>query len=140
MNAVDTNVLLYVHDPRDRVKQATAATLLRSLTDGVLLWQVACEYLAASRKLEPFGYNRLHAWQDIDDLRRVWTTILPSWRVLEQAERLLAAYSLSFWDAMIVAACQEGQVTRLYSEDFDAYPQLNGLQIVNPFRRGADSI
>lgn len=28
MNALDTNVLLYVHDPRDRDKQATAAALL----------------------------------------------------------------------------------------------------------------
>jgi predicted nucleic acid-binding protein len=56
MNAVDTNVLLYVHDPRDATKQATAANLLQSLTDGVLLWQVTCEYLAASRKLVPFGY------------------------------------------------------------------------------------
>ena len=57
MNAVDTNVLLYVHDPRGATKQATAANLLQSLTDGVLLWQVTCEYLAASRKLVPFGYN-----------------------------------------------------------------------------------
>jgi predicted nucleic acid-binding protein len=49
MNAADTNVLLYVHDTRDATKQATASNLLQSLTDGVLLWQVACEYLAASR-------------------------------------------------------------------------------------------
>jgi len=48
MNAVDTNVLLYVHDPRDATKQVTAANLLQSLADGVLLWQVACEYLAAA--------------------------------------------------------------------------------------------
>jgi hypothetical protein len=27
MNAVDTNVLLYVHNPRDVTKQATAANL-----------------------------------------------------------------------------------------------------------------
>ena len=45
MNAVDTNVLLYVHDPRDVTKQVTASNLLQSLADGVLLWQVACEYL-----------------------------------------------------------------------------------------------
>jgi predicted nucleic acid-binding protein len=43
MNAVDANVLLYAHDPRDPNKQATAAALIQSLTDGVLLWQVACE-------------------------------------------------------------------------------------------------
>jgi hypothetical protein len=58
MIAVATNVLLYVHDPRDPDKQATAASLMQSLTDGVLIWQIACEYLAASRKLEPFGYSR----------------------------------------------------------------------------------
>ncbi len=28
MNAVDTNVLLYVHDPRDVTKQVTASNLL----------------------------------------------------------------------------------------------------------------
>jgi predicted nucleic acid-binding protein len=34
---------------------------------------------------------------------------------------------------MIVAACLEGGVMRLYSEDFDAYTQIDGLQLVNPF-------
>ena len=133
MNAVDTNILFYVHDPRDSTKQVIAASLVQSLTDGALLWQVACEYLAASRKLEPFGYKPSQAWQDIYDLRRVWTMIFPSWRVLEQAELLLNSYSLSFWDAMIVAFCLEGGVTRLYSEDFSAYPLINGLEIANPF-------
>lgn len=89
MNAVDTNVLLYVHDHCDRDKQATAAALLDSWTDGVLLWQVACEYIAASRKLAPFGYSHAQTWRDIDDLHRVWTTIPPSWNVLERAASAL---------------------------------------------------
>lgn len=41
MNAVDTNVLIYVHDPRDERKQAIAGQVVESLTDGVR--QVACE-------------------------------------------------------------------------------------------------
>jgi predicted nucleic acid-binding protein len=57
MNAVDTNVLLYVHDYRDPAKQATAKALVDSLPDAVLLWQVACEYIAASRKFAPLGYS-----------------------------------------------------------------------------------
>jgi predicted nucleic acid-binding protein len=65
MNAVDTNVLIYVNDSRDPGKQAIAASLVANLTEGVLIWQVACEYLAASRKLEPFGYS------DIDGLKIV---------------------------------------------------------------------
>ena len=134
MNAVDTNILLYVHDPRDTAKQATAASLLESLTDGVLLWQVACEYLAASRKLEPLGFNRSQARQNIADFRRVWTTILPSWEVMDQTGLLFGRYNLSFWDSMIIAACLMGGVTRLYSEDFDAYAHVDGLEIVNPFK------
>jgi predicted nucleic acid-binding protein len=134
MNAVDTNILLYIHDPRDLAKQASAASLVGSLTDGVLLWQVACEYLAASRKLQPLGYKLTQAWQDILDLCRVWTTMLPDWGVLDRAVQLLGSYSLSFWDSMIIAACLEGGVARLYSENFSAYPHVDRLEIVNPFR------
>ena len=133
MNAVDTNVLFYAHDSREAAKRAAAASLIESLDDAVLLWQVACEYLSASRKLEPFGYSPDQAWRDIRDLRLVWATILPSWESLDRAYELLNKYSLSYWDAMILGACLEGGITRFYSEDFHAYPDLEGLEIINPF-------
>ena len=133
MNAVDTNVLIYVHDNRDPTKQATADGLVQSLPDAVLLWQVACEYIAASRKLEPLGYSREKAWQDIHKLQKVWVTKLPTWDVLYRAEDLLQHYSLSLWDALLIAACLEGGVMRLYTEDFDASVQAEGVEIVNPF-------
>jgi predicted nucleic acid-binding protein len=134
MNAVDTNVLIYAHDSRDPGKQSTAIFLLDSLTDLALLWQVACEYVAASRKLVPFGYDLTKAWEDVHDMRSSWTTILPAWTIQDLAEDLMVNYSLSFWDAMIIAACLEGGVTCLYSEDFDAYPKIEGLSLINPFK------
>lgn len=134
MNAVDTNVLIYVHDPRDLVKQETASFLLDSLTDLVLLWQVACEYLAASRKLVPFGYDLKKLWKTCVNMRSTWKTILPSWPIQDFAEQLMDGYSLSFWDAMIVAACLEGGVTCLYSEDFNSYSAIEGPSLVNPFK------
>ncbi|MFN7338382.1 MAG: nucleic-acid-binding protein, contains PIN domain protein, partial [bacterium] len=85
MNAVDTNVLIYVNDSRDPGKQTIAASLVANLTEGVLIWQVACEYLAASRKLEPFGYDRAQAYQYIRDLQQVWYTALPTWAVINRA-------------------------------------------------------
>ncbi|MGD9855323.1 MAG: PIN domain-containing protein [Planctomycetaceae bacterium] len=133
MNAVDTNVLIYAHDPRDPAKHSTADALIQSVPDGVLLWQVACEYLAASRKLAPLGYDSQAAWQDIIDLRTVWTSILPSWSVHDASRDLMDRFSLSFWDALIIAACLDADVERLYSEDFDAYSDVDGLEIVNPF-------
>jgi predicted nucleic acid-binding protein len=133
MNAVDTNVLIYVHDDRDPVKQATADALVQSLTDAVLLWQVACEYIAASRKLVASSYSVEMAWDDIRKLQTVWETKLPTVDVLIRAEELMRRYSLSSWDALIVAACLEGGVTRLYTEDFDDSVKAEGLEVVNPF-------
>ena len=133
MNAVDTNVLIYTHDPRDPVKQAAAVALVGTVPDGVLLWQVACEYVAASRKLVAYGHNQAAAWRELRRLRGTWVTAVPSWEVAERAEELLTRYKLSFWDAMIVAACLESGVTRLYSEDFDNSAAATGLEIINPF-------
>lgn len=133
MNAVDTNILIYARDPRDLDKQTIARALLDSLSDGVLLWQVACEYLAASRKLVPIGFDIQQAWSDLQDLRSAWITILPVWEVQDIAQELMKKYSLSIWDAMLIAACLEGGVACLYSEDFTGYSHVERLQLINPF-------
>jgi predicted nucleic acid-binding protein len=74
MNAVDTNVLIYAQDPRDPRKRAIAEGLLASLADGLPLWQVACEYVATSRKLSPFGLSQRNAIAHIGRLRRIWNS------------------------------------------------------------------
>jgi predicted nucleic acid-binding protein len=133
MNAVDTNVLIYAHDPREPGKQEIAVSLIESSTDAALLWQVACEYISASRKWEPFGYSRRQAWQDIRDLRSVWTAVLPSWEVADRAQRLMDRHTFAYWGALIAAACLEAGITRLISENFSGFHDLEGLEIVNPF-------
>ncbi len=134
MNAVDTNVLIYTHDPRDPAKQNKAVALVASLADGVLLWQVACEYIAASRKLTAYGLSLKQACADLRRLRGVWQPLTPSWSVMDKAEALMASGNVSLWDALILAACVEGGITRLYSEDFDnSLAAQTGVQVVNPF-------
>lgn len=133
MNAVDTNILIYVNDPRDPGKQGVAISLVSALTEGVLLWQVACEYLAASRKLEALGYDRTKAYQYVRDLQQVWYTVLPTWSVIDSAEDLMSRFSLSHWDSMIIAACLEVNVQMLYTEDL-GYSSIDGLVIINPFK------
>lgn len=134
MNAVDTNVLIYARDPRDPTKHQKARQLTARLTEGGLLWQVACEFIAASRKLTSVGYTQAQAWRELGQLRGLWKLIVPSENVFVRAEILTTAHKLSFWDAMIVAACMEGGVTRLYTEDFDnSISQTTGVEIINPF-------
>jgi hypothetical protein len=96
MNAVDTKILIYVHDPRDASKQMIAGELVANLDDGLLLWQTACEFLAASRKLVPYGYSYEQALADIRELMSYWSTAIPTWAVLDRGESLLARYSLSY--------------------------------------------
>ena len=116
-----------------RSSRRRRSTWWASLTDGVLLWQVACEFVAASRKLAAFGFTVDQAWREVKKARSLWTTKLPDWRVAERAEELMKQFSFSFWDAMIVAACLEAGVSRLYSEDFDDSVAATGLAVIDPF-------
>jgi len=133
MNAVDTNILFYAHDSRDPVKQRIASELIGTVAGGALVWQVACEYLWASRKLAEFGNSYADAVEDIRNLRQVWSTVLPDWTSLDRMEALRSEYSLSFWDRLLIATCLGAGVRRLFSEDFSGYLRVESLEIVNPF-------
>jgi predicted nucleic acid-binding protein len=133
MTAVDTNVLFYAHDSRDSRKQRIAVDLIRTLREGVLLWQVACEYLWASRKLEPQGFSYVDAMADIAGLRRAWRTVLPAWNVLDRIGILKSKRGFSHWDALLIGTCLEARIETLVSEDFEDCRIVETLQIVNPF-------
>ena len=53
MIALDTNIFIYACDKADPTRQQIALDLISNTTDGVMLWQVACEFIVATRKLEP---------------------------------------------------------------------------------------
>ncbi|HEV1284884.1 MAG TPA: PIN domain-containing protein [Bryobacteraceae bacterium] len=133
MTAFDTNVLIYACDRSDPVKQAKALELIASATDAVLLWQVACEFIAASRKLAAQGFTQEDAWNRLADFLSIFLLVTPSSQVLMGAEDLHLKQGWSFWDAMIVAACLECGVTRLYSEDLPGRAAPAGVEVVNPF-------
>ena len=133
MNAVDTNVLLYSHDFRDPRKQAIAAALISSLNSGVLIWQVACEFVAASNKLKLKQAVTHDPWDELRSLELLWATLTPSWPSLYRAESLLGRFSLSHWDALLIAVCLDHGIDCLYTEDFSAYSAIDGMKIINPF-------
>jgi predicted nucleic acid-binding protein len=133
MIALDTNVLVYACDQADLRRQARALELIRTVQGGVLLWQVACEFVAASRKLEGQGFTAVDAWDRLAEYLAVFPLVLPTPGVLERARPLHGREGWSFWDAMIVAACLECNVTCLYSEDLPGRTVPAPLEIINPF-------
>lgn len=132
MIALDTNVFIYSCDNADPERQNKALLLISNSTDGVVLWQVACEFLAASRKLAKQGFTPAAAWSRLAEFLTLFPLVLPTPQLLARAKQLHIESGWSFWDAMVVAACLEAGVTRLYTEDLPGRP-VPGLEIVNPF-------
>lgn len=135
MNAIDTNVLIYACDQRHAEKHLRSMSLLRDLDGAVMLWQVAVEFIAATRRLETQGFTRVNAWDRLDELLVRFPLVLPSVSVLAAAKPLHLEQGVAFWDAMIYAACVESGITTLYSEDVPGL-SIPELRIINPFAEG----
>ncbi len=134
MIALDTNILIYACDRADSKRQQRAISLVSTATDAVLLWQVACEFVAASRKLDAQGFTPKDAWARLSEYLALFPLVLPTPIIFERARYMHTMDQWSFWDAMIVAACFECGVTTLYSEDLPGRIPTCALEIVNPFK------
>jgi predicted nucleic acid-binding protein len=138
MNAVDTNVFVYSLDVNEPAKQAKAQALLAGLLGApagtVTPWQVAGEPLNWLRKWQHAGKV---SGPDVEthfrNLLALFPLAIPSAHAYPKYFDLYSRFSLSHWDAMLLAACKEAGVTTLYSEDMDAGTDDDGLKIVNPF-------
>lgn len=58
----DTNIFVYAVNRFEPARQVAALDLLHRHPNGVLLWQVSCEFIAACRKLERHGVTPEDAW------------------------------------------------------------------------------
>lgn len=132
MIAIDTNVLIYACDLRVPRLQQRAFEIIANAKDGILLWQVACEFIAATRKLANQGFTEAHAWDRLKEYMDLFPLVLPTQDTLRRASHLHLVNKLAYWDAMIVAACLETGITRLYSQDIPG-SSVAQIEIVNPF-------
>jgi predicted nucleic acid-binding protein len=96
MIAVDTNVLIYACDQSDPRRQSIALDLIAACTDGVLLWQVACEFLAASRKLSKQGFTSTHAWSRLSEFQDLFPLVLPAATNLTRARELHISHAVLY--------------------------------------------
>src|SRR5687768_709646 len=137
MIAVDTNVLVYMVDDSHPQKQQIAKDLIKDLHTqgtGILLWQVAVEFVAVLRRLQQHGKlsdSDINA--PLSRVRKVLPIVLPSETVLDTALSLSTQHSLSHWDGLLLAACVEAGVTTLHTEDLSSGHKYGPVTVVNPF-------
>ena len=87
MNAVDTNVFVYLVDVDEPAKRARANELMDQLAvqedSTVLLWQVAVEFLACLRRWESLGKvtrpQRLRYWHQVAAMFDIIPPTVMSW-------------------------------------------------------------
>jgi predicted nucleic acid-binding protein len=131
---LDTNVLVYTDDHNEPRKQKLALALVeRCRTDGsgVLSTQILQEYFAAATR-------KLAGPPDIARRKLQLFARFPVVKIdvpdIVAAVDLHRLHTISFWDALVVRAAQEGGCAVVYSEDLHDSWNVDGLRIVNPFR------
>ena len=132
---VDTNVLVYREDDTDPAKQTRAnawLSLLFERRQGRVSFQVMQElYSVLTLKLK-----RFHAPEARTIVRElaVWRPVTPTVVLLDRAWLLQERYSLSWWDALIVAAAHASGCPVLLTEDLAHNQVLDDVRVINPFR------
>lgn len=136
---VDTNVLLYAYDTTERRRHTRARETLDRLWAGRLgrtSLQVLQEfYVNVTRANRP-----VLAVKDARDVVRgllTWKPVEPDGPLLLAAWELQDRFSLSWWDALIVAAARRSGARTLLTEDLQDGQDFGGVRVVNPFRADA---
>ena len=130
---LDTNILVYGLDGANPARQSAALQALVKMRDannaGVVSTQVLQEYYnALTRKL---SIALAIAKREMMLLARYQVVLLDP-PLLARAADLHATASLSFWDALIIAAAQHAACDELWTEDLQTGQVFGSLRVVNP--------
>jgi predicted nucleic acid-binding protein len=131
---VDTNVLVYAVDTAEAGKHRAAAEWRAELwrsRRGRTSYQVLQEFYVQVLRKAPKKAEAARA--EIRDLF-AWEPVAVDSSVLEAAWGLQEPFSLSSWDALIVAAAQVADCPFLLTEDLTHGQALDGVRVVSPFR------
>jgi len=132
----DTNILVYADDDDAPAKQRVARDLWhahRRDGTGVVSLQVLQEYFVTvtrKLKLDPRKARRKV------ELLAEFDVAEPDVSDILAAIDLHRLHGFSFWDALILRSAQQAGCRVLLSEDFQGGREIDGIQVVNPFREG----
>ncbi len=130
---IDTNVLVYTQNDKEKEKQLICRKVLSGLIDKNLLvisTQVMQEYYnVATQKmrLEKLYVKRTIEMFDIYEI----ITIQPL--IIFQAIDIQILHQLSFWDSLIISAAKSANCSMVLTEDMNDGQIIEGVKIQNPF-------
>ena len=132
---VDTNIFVYFRDSANERKQLIASECLSKLWEnktGYISTQVLNEYFVTVTKKIRMPLSVSDAWGDIEELEK-WNPVILDFELLKTAYQAISIYSLSWWDALIIAAAKVCGCKSILSEDFSIEKDYFGVRVINPF-------
>ncbi len=131
---IDTNILVYMFEPRDEERQEKAITVIQRLNEtgeGCLSVQCLSEFfkVVVTKK-------RLQIDQAMGQVEK-WNSLFPIFNLTPQivleAARGVRDHGLAYYDSQIWAAARLNQVPIIFSEDFQDGQTLEGIRFADPF-------
>lgn len=132
---VDTNILVYAHDKDAGDKYLIAKEKVESLWNRPILPSISVQVL------QEFYVNLIRKRVKSSDARETVMNYL-EWDVVDNDRALLLEgihlqekLSISFWDALIIAAAKRAKARELWSEDLNPSRYYEGVVVVNPLEK-----
>ena len=131
---LDTNILVYAHEPGTGIKHERARAIIEKLWEtggGVLSTQVLQELCVSLRR------KMARPWT-VDETRSLilnymnWELVVNTPDSVLEALAIEARYQISFWDALIIHAAESSGAAVLYSEDLSDGKTYGSVRVVNP--------
>ncbi len=134
MKFIDTNVLVYFVDGRNRAKQSIARTVIADAIGNpeyVMSLQVLNEF--ANVSLKKLGMTEDEVRQYIEAFQRMRIVFQQSgWTV--RALEIRKQYGLQFYDSLLLAAAEASGCDEFWTEDLNDGQMYCGIKAVNPFK------
>jgi len=133
---LDTNILVYSHEPDTGIKHERARALIEKLWNtgaGVLSTQVLQELCVNLRRKMAKPWTVEETRTLILDYMN-WQIVVNTPNSVIEALAIEANYKVSFWDALIIHAAESSGAAILYSEDFSDGQTYGSVRVVNPLK------
>ena len=130
----DTNVLVYMQDASDSVKQQKARSLLSTYLDnGTAVISTQCLQEFYNVLANKMKQDKIKIKQIIHSLSENIPVVQVTPTLIENGIDISIKTQFSLWDSLMISAASFAKCTVLYSEDMNDGQVVNGVKILNPF-------
>ena len=133
---VDTNILVYAHDPSAGNKNRQSIEILdklRNFGTGIISTQVLMEFVRAVTGKIKHPMSMKTASSQARLFIATWPVVSITGFIVEEALRGTVAHRFSLWDAQIWATARMNQIPTVMSEDFSHGKEIDGVRFWNPY-------